>query len=177
VPQPVARRSRALVVVAGLALAVTAAACSTPKTAAGTQAQGRTRVLSLIDEMRGAVPNSTVASTTPHSSGLVPCKRKVLGYAAGSTGAQRVEAPAIVQLHGDKTQWLLSRQGPQLARAALAPIEARWRAAGYQIDRSGLSNTRFPKIAAHVDGYEAVATGWADLPQLTLYAESPCLKA
>lgn len=160
-----------------MALGAALTGCSTPRTAPGTQADGRARVLALIDEMRAAVPDASVKSTTPHSSGPVPCKRKVLGYAAGSTGAQRIEAPAIVALRGDPAQWLLTRQGPRLARAALAPIDARWRAAGYPVDRSGLRDSRFPKIVARVDGYEAVATGWADTPQLTLYAVSPCLKA
>lgn len=157
-------------------MAVAATACSTPTTAPGTQADGRVRVLALIAEMRAAVPDVTVVSTTPPSSGPVPCKRRVLGYAAGSTGAQRVEAPGIVKLRGDPSQWLLTRQGPRLARAVLAPIEARWRAAGYRIDRGGLRDNRFPKLVARVDGYEAVATAWADVPQLTLYAVSPCLR-
>lgn len=154
--------------------AVILSACHSPTTAPGTFAEGRARVLALLGEARAALVG--VRDATAVATGPVVCRRTFLGYAVGTTGAQRVEAPQIVHLLGDPVVWSLTRQGPRLARASLVGVEAVWRARGYDIDRRGLSDPRFPKIVAHVGGYEVVATGWGDAPQATLYAVSPCLR-
>lgn len=151
------------------------AACQAPATAPGTRAEGRARVLALLDEADAALRH--VADYTPtRATGPVTCRRRLVGYAVGTTGAQRVESPRIVAQPGDPARWTLTDRGPALARAAIQPVERLWRSRGYRLDRSGLSNTRFPKVVATVDGYRVVVTGFADRPQATLYAVSPCLR-
>jgi hypothetical protein len=68
--------------------------------------------------------------------------------------------------------------GPRAPAVPVVPrIEKYWRSRGYKIDRSGLSDRQFPKVRAHVDtGDLIVATGYVGLPEVNLYAVSPCVK-
>ena len=96
----------------------------------------------------------------------MPCKKRFLGYVVGDTGAHRAELPVVVPLTG-------AGDGASL----LPRIEKYWRSLGYTIDRSGLSDRQFPKVRAHVDtGDLIVATGYVGLPEVNLYAVSPCVK-
>ena len=104
-----------------------------------------------------------------------PCRpptscRARSGFSAtsvGDTGAHRAEVTALVTLTG-------TGDGASL----LAGIERYWRDRKYSIDRSGMSDQRFPKVRATVGtGELLVATGYVGLPQVNLYAVSPCVRS
>ena len=156
----VARTAAALAVAAGLL-----GACSTPSTGAGDLDRGRTRVVDLVEEATAALPPGLAVSVEPPTeTGEVTCRKKLLGYAVGSAGTHRVEVPLLVDTPAGTNP-----------RDALTGVEQRWRELGYDVDRSGLSSERYPKIRARVDGYEVVATADLQTPRLTFYAVSPCL--
>jgi hypothetical protein len=97
----------------------------------------------------------------------LPCKKRFLGYVVGDAGAHRAEVSAVVMLTG-------TGDGASL----LAGIERSWRAHKYSIDRSGLSDRHFPKVRATVgNGDLLVATGYVGLPEINLYAVSPCVRS
>jgi hypothetical protein len=139
--------------------------CSTPATGTGDLAEGRKRIVDLVDEATAALPPGLAVSVDPPTeTGEVTCRKKLLGYSVGSAGTHRVEVPLLVDTPAGTDP-----------RDALTGIEQRWRELGYEIDRSGLSSDRYPKIRARVDGYEVVATADLQTPRLTFYAVSPCL--
>jgi hypothetical protein len=140
-------------------------ACSKPSTGPGDLASGRERVVDLVEEAAAALPPGLAVTVTPPTeTGEVTCRKKLLGYAVGSAGTHRAEVPLLVDTPAGTNP-----------RAALTAIEQRWRDQGYDIDRSGLSSERYPKIRARIDGYEVVATADLQTPRLTFYAVSPCL--
>jgi hypothetical protein len=155
---------------AAVALGLTAgllAGCSSPSTGAGDLAGGRKRIVDLVDEATAALPPGLAVSVeSPTETGEVTCRKKLLGYAVGSAGTHRVEVPLLVDTPAGSNP-----------RDALTGIEQRWRELGYDVDRSGLSSERYPKIRARVDGYEIVATADLQTPRLTFYAVSPCLES
>lgn len=143
-----------------------AAGCGgTPRIASGTLAQAKARVIALLNATGGTVA-SNVGFVPVHDADELPCKKKLLGYSVGDTGAHQAEVPVALHVTG-------TRDG-----AALLPrIEDYWRSRGYTIDRSGLSDHQFPKVRAHVGGGDLlVATGYVGVPRLNLYAVSPCVK-
>jgi hypothetical protein len=148
----------------GVAVALLGA-CSTPSTGPGDLERGRKRVVDLVDEATAALPPGLAVSvTSPTETGEATCRKKLLGYAVGSAGTHRVEVPLLVDMPAGTNP-----------RDALTGVEQRWQQLGYDIDRSGLSSERYPKIRARVDGYEVVATADVQTPRLTFYAVSPCL--
>ncbi len=163
---PAARASfgRELIALAVIGM-LGATGCSSPASGTDSLATGRARVLQLVTDAASTLPAGT--HPTDPATGTTPCKRTILGYAVGNTGRHRVEAPILVRLD--------SKIDP---RSLLGPIEARWRADGFAVDRSGLSDARYPKIRARTpDGYDVVATALVKpTPQLNLYAVSKCLR-
>jgi hypothetical protein len=148
-----------------VAVVVLAAGCTgTPPIAGGTLAKAKARVIALVDET-GAALGPRAPRVRVVSAGELPCKKRLLGYAVGDTGARQAEVPLPVILSG-------TGDGASL----LPRIEAYWRSRGYTIDRSGLSDRHFPKVRAHAGSDLLVATGYADLPEVNLYAVSPCLR-
>jgi len=145
--------------------AIALGGCSNPATGTDSLAAGRDKVVALVDDAIRTLPPTAHAATVP-TTGTTSCRRKLLGFAAGTTGRHQVEAPVLVQTDAGTSP-----------RPLLDPIAAAWRAKGYKIDESGLSDARYPKIAADVPGgYRAVATAIMTQPQrLDLYAVSPCL--
>ena len=148
-----------------LGFVVLGAACSTPKTAPGSLAQGKERVVQLVLEAVRALP-TTSEYERPTLVGTQTCRKTIVGYAIGSTGAHRAEVPMIVSTPvGMSTTTLLARIGTL------------WRAAGYRLDRSRFHESRFPQLRAHAPaGYDVVATAFTAAPQIDLYAVSPCLR-
>jgi hypothetical protein len=141
------------------------AGCSTPKMAPGSLAQGKERVVQLVLEAVHALPR-TAEYQPPTEVGTQPCRKTILGYAVGSTGAHRAEVPLLV-----------STPAAQSTTALLARIDAAWRAAGYRLDRSRFHESRFPQLRAHAPaGYDVVATALPTASQIDLYAVSPCLR-
>ena len=140
--------------------------CSTPATGDDTLAAGQERVEQLVADAAATLPE-TVEPQRPFASGSVACRRKFLGYATGTTGKRRAEAPILVPVPDGTSP-----------RSLLDPIAALWEDEGYTIDRSGLSDERYPKIRATTpDGYEIVATAIMYGPnRLDLYAVSRCLQ-
>src|SRR5438445_515578 len=105
----------ALVVVFG------AGCTGTPHIAGGTLADAKTRVVDLV--------NATAAAMGPRAPDLparsadeLPCKKRLLGYAVGDTGAHHAEVPVPMLLTG-------SGDGASL----LPRIERYWRSRGYTI--------------------------------------------
>jgi hypothetical protein len=153
-------------VVVGLTVCAAAlAGCSSPATGTDSLAAGKERVIGLVDDAIRTLPPSAHAATVP-TTGTTACRKKLLGFAVGTTGRHHVEAPVLVDTDAGTNP-----------RSLLAAIEAKWRAQGYTIDRSGLGDARYPKITANgPGGYSAVATAIMTAPQrLDLYAVSPCL--
>lgn len=142
------------------------AGCSTPATGDGTLTEGQARTEELVADAAATLP-ATVEPQKPFVSGSVACRRKFLGFATGTTGARRAEAPILVPVPAGTSP-----------RSLLDPIAALWEDEGYEIDRGGLSDERYPKIRATTsDGYEIVATAIMYGPnRLDLYAVSPCLQ-
>ena len=142
------------------------AGCSTPAGGDDALADGRDRVKELVTDATETLP-ATVEPQTPFETGTVACRRKLLGYATGTTGRRRAEAPVLVPVPEGITP-----------RSLLDPIAAQWEAKDYTIDRDGLSDERYPKIRATTpDGYEIVATAIMYGPRrLDLYAVSKCLR-
>ena len=149
-------------VLAALALL---AGCSSPTTGTDSLATGRDRVLGLVGDAVKTLPPTAHATTTP-ATGTAPCRRTFLGYSVGETGKHHVEAPVLVNVDPG-----------QSPRPLLDPIAAKWKAQGYTVDTSGLSDARYPKVTATTpDGYQVTATAIMTQPQrLDLYAVSQCL--
>jgi len=159
------RRTQCTIATLSVAALLSLSACSTPTSGQGTVATGRSRVVALLNDTLDSLPSDVHATGAP-TTGTAPCRKKFLGYAVGGTGKHRVEGPLIVPLPGGANP-----------RPLLDQVEARWRSQGFTIDRSGLSNQRYPKIGATTpDGYTIVATAITDQPpRLDLYATSQCL--
>jgi hypothetical protein len=152
------------------ALAIVACAgCSTPKTAAGTLDDGKQQVDQLVLDAAHALP-ATSTFHPPTLVGTQPCRRTLVGYVVGKTGAHRAEVPLIVYTPTDA-----------IASKWFPDIEAAWNKAGYKIDRSRINQTRFPQISATTsDGNTVTATAFDPpppgvTPQIDLYAVSQCL--
>jgi hypothetical protein len=156
-------RVRGLAAILGL---LALAGCSSPASGDDTLAAGRERVEALVADAAATLP-STVEPQKPFASGSVACRRKFLGYATGTTGRRRAEAPILVPVPDGISP-----------RSLLDPIEAHWQEEGFTIDRDGLSDERYPKIRATTpDGYEIVATAIMYGPtRVDLYAVSQCLQ-
>lgn len=168
-----ARRRRSVAVpVVVTAVAVLLGACSTPPTGADSFADGRQKVVDLVNESGAALPAS--AGFTPLTLADTDrelCHRKVLGYAAGDTGTRQPELTTIVEL-----------PEPSTPKQLLPAIGTAWERAGYRVDRSEFDNPHFPRLRARSGEYTVVATafvdtpGFASRPRITLYAVGPCLR-
>lgn len=160
VPQPVAM----LAIIASVAL-FGAGCAGTPRIADGTLADAKARVVELVNTTAAAI-GPRAPDMPARSADELPCKKQLFGYAVGDTGAHRAEVPVPMLLTGNGDG------------ASLLPrIEHYWRARGYTIDRSGLSDHHFPKVRAHIaTGDLLVATGYVGAPEINLYAVSPCVR-
>lgn len=150
----------------GLAVVVGAGCSSSPHIARGNLAAAKGRVVALVTASARAI-GPRAPDVPVQTADELPCKKLSLGYVVGDTGAHRAEVSAFVMLTGNG-------DGASL----LAGIERYWRARRYSIDRSGMSDQRFPKVRATVGtGELLVATGYVGLPQVNLYAVSPCVRS
>jgi hypothetical protein len=157
----------------GLLVVVTAGCGRGPRIAPGTLAQAKTRVIDLVNAT-GAVIESRVAFVPAQHADELPCKKTLLGFTVGNTGTRRAEVPIEIAV-----DTAANATGGTTDGASLLPtIERYWRAQGYTIDRSGMSDRQFPKLRASVGADELlVATGYVGLPQLNLYAVSACVRS
>ena len=153
-------------VAAAFAVVLGAGCAGTPRIAAGHLADAKARVVALVNAT-GRSFGAHVAFVPVESADELPCKKKLFGYSVGDTGAHQAELPISVAVTGGSDG------------AALLPrLETYWRAQGYTIDRSGLSDRQFPKLRAHAGNDSLlVATGYVGVPRLNLYAVSACVRA
>ncbi len=170
---PARLRARPRLVLGCVVTAVcTAAGCSTPSVAGESFQRGRHRVVELLDESGAALPaGSGFRPVTLSDTDREVCRKKFLGYSLGGSVARRPEVTQIVNLpKGTDPDTMVPR------------IEAVWRAHGYRIDRSGLSDPKFPKLRAYTGDYTLVATsfshtpGFSDAPRITLYVVGACMR-
>jgi hypothetical protein len=140
--------------------------CSTPKTASGTLDEGKERVTQLVVDAARKLP-AAEPFVRPTKVGTQPCRRTVLGFVTGRTGAHRAEVPLIVKIE------------PGTGRQLLDVLADGWVAAGYDLDRSRIDETGFPQLRARTpEGDEVVATALTrskEQSQIDLYAVSQCL--
>jgi hypothetical protein len=150
---------------AGIALLVVAATgCTTsPRIASGNFAEQQQRIVALVDAT-GAAIGSPAQFKAVKTANPLPCYKKMLGYTVKHLAANHAEVPVLIPLSGDA-------RGPAL----LPRVERYWKSRGFVIDRSGLSDPRFPKIRAHVGDDLLVATGYASGHEMTLYGLTPCV--
>jgi hypothetical protein len=143
-----------------------AAGCSgSPRVAAVKLATARHEVVALVNAT-GAAIDPPAHYVPVGGADLLPCKKKLLGYSVGDTGAHHAEAPVRVALASGDGAALLGR------------IEHYWRDRGYRIDRSGMGDKTFPKLRAFVGAdYELIATGYVGLPEVNLYGVSACARS
>lgn len=147
------------------ALLLGSACAGTPKIADGNLTDAKTRVIALV-KATGRAIGPSAADVPVRGADELPCKKRLLGYVVGDTGAHRAEVPVVVQLTG-------TGDGASL----LPRIERYWRSRGFTIDRSGMSDNHFPKLRAYVStGELLVATGYVGLPEVNLYAVSACVR-
>ena len=159
------RRSRSALVLIVMAVTLGTACTGTPRIAKGTMADAKARVVALVTASGTAI-GPRARSVPVEAADQLPCKKRFLGYVVGDAGAHRAETSAVVML-----------TGPGDGASLLGDIERYWRARGYSIDRSGLSDHHFPKVRATVGtGDLLVATGYAGAPEVNLYAVSPCVR-
>ncbi len=153
-----------------LALVGGAAGCSTPTVGHDTFQTGRHRVVELLNQSGSALPSgSGFKPVTLKDTDREVCRKKFLGYSLPGPVARQPEVTQIVNLPKGTDP-----------NAMLPLVEARWRSLGYRIDRSGLSDPKFPKIRAHTGDYTLVATsfshtpGFSSVPRVTLYVVGAC---
>lgn len=151
--------------VVAFGLVATVGGCSTPRTARGSVAAGKRRVVQLVTEAARALPRGS-HWTPPTEVGTQPCHKTLAGYVIGSTGAHRAQVPLIVYTP------------PKVTPVALiARLDAAWSAAGYRLDRSRVHESQLPQLRAHApEGYDVVATVFTRSPQVDLYSVSQCLR-
>ncbi len=114
-------------------IAVVGTGCSTPKTASGTLDEGKERVTQLVVDAARKLP-AAEPFVRPTKVGTQPCRRTVLGFVTGRTGAHRAEVPLIVKIE------------PGTGRQLLDVLAGGWVAAGYDLDRSRIDETGFPQL-------------------------------
>jgi hypothetical protein len=159
------RRGGTLLLVVSVVM-LGAGCTGTPRIGGGTLADAKSRVIELVNATAIAI-GPRAPDLAARSADELPCKKRLLGYAVGDTGAHRAEVPLPLVLTGNGDG------------ASLLPrIERYWRSRGYAIDRSGLSDRHLPKVRAHVGtGDLLVATGYVGLPEVNLYAVSACVRS
>ena len=150
---------------AGLLLAgalVLGAGCtSSPHVGAGTLAQAKARVLAEVDTAATTAAGADRPSTTPN---LLACDERLLGYTIKHLRERRAEVRGTLNVKsGD-------------GAAVLPRVEKEWKARGYTVDDSGLSDHRYPKIRTNIGPDLVVVTGYVGASQVNLYAVSPCVK-
>lgn len=148
----------------GLAVVVGTGCTGSPRIASGNLAQSQKRILALVNATGSAI-GSPAEFTAVRTADALPCYKKVLGYTVSHLAAHQAEIPIIIEIKGDV-------EGPAL----LPRVERYWKSRGFAIDRSGLSDPRFPKVRAHVGDDLLVATGFAGAPRMTLYGVTPCVR-
>jgi hypothetical protein len=155
-----------------VAACIGAAGCSTPSVGHDAYPTGRERVVELLNQT-GAVfpPGSGFHRVALTNTDREVCRKKFLGYSLGGQYARQPEVTQIVNLPKGTDP-----------NSMMPLIEADWRRRGYRIDRSGLSDPKFPKLRAHVGDYTLVATsfshtpGFSSAPRVTLYVVGDCMK-
>ncbi len=147
-------------------LVVVATGCTTsPPIAQGTFAAEQQRIVALVNAT-GAAVGAPLVFTPATKANRLPCYKKMLGYTVKHLAANHAEVPLLMTISGNA-------QGPSL----LPRVERYWKSRGYVIDRSGLSDPRFPKLRAHVGDDLLVATGYTFGHNMTLYGVTPCVRS
>jgi hypothetical protein len=170
-PEPRSRRVRSLrlagiAALAVVALSVVATGCSSnPTIATGTFAERGQRIVALVNATGEAI-GAPAEFTPAHKANALPCYKKTLGYTVKHLAANHAELPIVIMIKGDV-------DGPAL----LPRVERYWMSRGYVIDRSKLSDPRFPKLETHVGDDLLVATGFTGAHEMTLYGISPCVRS
>jgi hypothetical protein len=162
----VERHSLGALLLIVIAVTLGSGCTGTPRIATGTLAAEKARVVALVTAT-GRVLGPRAPDVPVQTADELSCKKRLLGYSVGDTGAHHAEVTALVSL-----------TGPGDGASLLAGIERYWRDRKYSIDRSGMSDQRFPKVRATVGtGELLVATGYVGFPQVNLYAVSPCVRS
>jgi hypothetical protein len=140
--------------------------CTTtnPRIATGTFAEQQQRIVALVNATGEAI-GAPAQFKPAHKANPLPCYKKVLGYTVKHLAANHAELPIPIAITGDV-------DGPAL----LPRVERYWQSRGFVIDRSGLSDPRFPKLETHVGDDLLVATGFTGAHEMTLYGVTPCVK-
>ena len=146
-------------------MVVIGAGCTgSPPIEPGTLAQAQARILALVNAT-GAAIGSPAQYKPVRSADELPCYKTLLGYTVKHLDSSHASVPILFSITGNV-------DGPSL----LPRVERYWKSRGYTIDRSGLSDPRYPKIRAHVGQDMLVATGYVGQPTMTLYGVSPCTR-
>lgn len=148
-----------------VAVAVVAAACSTPRVGRDDLPTGKERVQELLGDALTVLPG-TADYILPEAPGTQACRRTFLGFAVGDAGTRRAEYVVIADVPaGTETTTFLDE------------ISRRWAAQGYRVEPLETADDRFPKVQAHdPEGYRVVMTAFTNTPRVTVYAVSPCLR-
>jgi hypothetical protein len=162
-------RSARLAGVAALVVVVlvvaTAGCSSNPTIVTGTFAQREQRIVALVNATGEAI-GAPAEFTPADRANPLPCYKKMLGYTVKHLAANHAELPIVIMIKGDV-------DGPAL----LPRVERYWKSRGFVIDRSGLSDPRFPKLETHVGDDLLVATGFTAAHEMTLYGVTPCVRS
>jgi hypothetical protein len=147
-------------------LVVVATGCTTsPPIAQGTFAAQQQRIVALVNDT-GAAIGTPLAFEPATKANRLPCYKKMLGYTVKHLAAYHAEVPLLMHVSGNA-------EGPSL----LPRVERYWKSRGYVVDRSGLSDPRFPKLRTHVGDDLLVATGFSSGHDMTLYGVTPCVSS
>jgi hypothetical protein len=167
--EPRSRRVRSLRLVAvgllaPIGLVMGSGCSSSPQVATGTFAEQQQRIVELVNAT-GAAIGAPAQFKAAHTANPLPCYKKMLGYTVKHLAANHAELPIVIMITGDV-------DGPAL----LPRVERYWKSRGYVIDRSKLSDLRFPKLETHVGDDLLVATGYVGAHEINLYGVTPCVK-
>jgi hypothetical protein len=164
---PVHRRFRAWRAAAGaVALVIVGSGCaSNPHIASGTFAQQGREVVAIVNATGNAIGAPAEFKPVTEADPL-PCYKKMFGYTVKHLAANQAEIPTFFKVSG-------GTDGASL----LPRVEKYWKSKSYAVDRSGLSDHRYPKLRTHIGADLLVVTGYTGVSQMNLYAVSPCVRS
>lgn len=164
--EPRSRRLlRARIAALGVVVILASGCTGSPHVASGSLADAKQRILALVNAT-GAAIGAPAKFTPAHVADPLPCNKTLLGYTVGHLSAHHAEVPVTLAI-----------SGPHDGRDLLPRVERYWTSKGYKIDRSGLSDHRYPKIRTHVGGDLLVATGYVGVHQINVYGVTPCVRS
>jgi hypothetical protein len=164
-PVPTLHSRRIGRALAALLLVAAVAGCTMPATGPGTLAGSGHRILDLVNGT-GAQIGAPVRYTPATAADPVPCRKHFLGYTISRLSTHRAEVRVTIT-------FTAAADGASL----LPRVESYWKSKGWPIDRSGMSDHRYPKLRTHVGDDLLVATGYVGAQQVNLYGVSPCVRS